>query len=112
MLFKQFQKRKKYEDEEEDQYDEPAVIPINKPIQKRHMGISVKDLIDGKQNDIVQNDKHRNFLSTNNVKSGFANYTKQKSDKPDKLMEKYIQDKIKQVIPMAYNCGQKYQEED
>ncbi|KAM3142161.1 hypothetical protein pb186bvf_005815 [Paramecium bursaria] len=100
----------------DDTYDYPQVndhaltpheqIPsIEKKIQK-HSGVNVQVL--GKSAKLQESQaEKRNFLNVNKQQGLInINYTKQKTDRPDKLMDKYIQDKIKQVIPLAFNGTQ------
>ncbi|CAK63998.1 unnamed protein product (macronuclear) [Paramecium tetraurelia] len=84
---------------------------IDKSIQKqKRVGINVQQLAKEKQisqkKSATNNERERNFLNQDSARGLTSiNYIKQKTEKPDKLMEKYVQEKIKSVDPLAF-CGQ------
>lgn len=84
---------------------------IDKAIQnkkRKNLGINVMQLAKEKQ--VVQPEKIRH-IEQEDHKSGLTsiNYIKQRTEKPDKLMEKYIKDKLKAADPLAYTGQEEHE---
>ncbi|CAD8072158.1 unnamed protein product [Paramecium sonneborni] len=99
-------------DDDQQQYQNINQYPsIDKSIVKlKKVGINVQQLAKEKQisqkKSAVNEERQRNFLNQDSARGLTSiNYIKQKTEKPDKLMEKYVQEKIKSVDPLAF-CGQ------